>query len=198
MADNTPAVNEEKSTPIIAEKKEASISDESKTAPSIDEKKASRAAQLAAARASKVRKRKQRDDDLADVKQKLHTIAEKLEAKSELNRDGNGGDNVADENKEEDPAVVTKRRRITRDDDEDEDEPRSSWVQGIVRTTALIGLAAGSWYFKNIYGQSPAPIKKTPASKSPTHHPKPRQKKAAPLFLEPPSRPVGASGFFMS
>ena len=97
--------------------------------------------QLAAARESLQQKKKQKEACLLDMKSQLDSITSLLTSKTDST--------------EADVPPTHKPQRVTAvttpvDDDEDD-----SWYTSIVRTGALLSLAAGSFYFINMYGKAP-------------------------------------------
>ena len=145
--------------------------------------------QLAAARESARNKKKQRDVDLSDMKSQLDSITSMLKS--------NSYSTEADIP----PTHHTKPQRVTTvntpDDTNDDDE--NSWYTSAVRTGALLTLAAGSFYFNNMYGK--APKKKRHATRpSPLQTPtSSRVQFTQPNTVQPRSTTgqIGKSGFVL-
>ena len=96
--------------------------------------------QLAEARESLRQKKKQKEVNLLDMKSQLDSITSLLTSKTDST--------------EADVPPTHKPQRVTAVttpvDDEDD-----TWYTSIVRTGALLSLAAGSFYFNNMYGKAP-------------------------------------------
>ena len=108
---------------------------------SVDSKRESRLDQLSKARESGKQKKRQRDEDIADMKQKLDSISDSL--KSTKN--------------EAIPEIEqVKRQRVTKVVEDVHDTQDDSWSTSLIRTTAVISLGAISWYMQNMYGTSKA------------------------------------------
>ena len=100
--------------------------------------------------------------------------------------------------------ISTKKVKITRVvDGEDKDAVKvtssfgefkaNAWTQ-VVRTSAMLALGAGSWYFNNIYGRPP--------TQTPQAHPSVPAPRPSPLPVTTPKLKkatlVGTSGFYTS
>ena len=154
------------------------------TEPVATTKKDRKLAQLAAARESAKNKKRQREDDLSTMKETLTSITALLSTKKEK-----------EEESDEEATKKPKRpTRVTKEPDEKEDAVAKvdTWSTSAIRTCALMGLAAGSYYFSNIYGthqqQQPVQPKKKVASVHTTQHHGPAPKART---------VVGTSGFCM-
>ena len=98
--------------------------------------------QLAEARESLRQKKKQKEVNLLDMKSQLDSITSLLKSTTDSTE--------ADVPPTHKPQRVTAAVTTPVDDDEDD-----SWYTSIVRTGALLSLAAGSFYFNNMYGKAP-------------------------------------------
>ena len=108
---------------------------------STESKRESRLDQLSKARESGKQKKRQRDEDIADMKQKLDSISDSL--KSTKN--------------EAIPEIEqVKRQRVTKVVEDVHDTQDDSWSTSLIRTTAVVSLGAISWYMQNMYGTSKA------------------------------------------
>ena len=146
-------------------------------------------AQLAAARESAKAKKRKRESDLDAMQSKLEAISEMLL--------------TSQTPAAESPARDTKKTRRVTACDEDDDcvsttpppQDDGSWVTSAIRTGALLGLAAGSYYFQNVYGKtnSRPPMKKKKIQNTPLMQPR---KADALQYSRVPSE-VGRSGFTM-
>ena len=144
--------------------------------------------QLAEARESLRQKKKQKEVNLLDMKSQLDSITSILKSKTDSTDDV--------------PLTHhTKPQRVTAvntpDDTTDDDE--NSWYTSAVRTGALLTLAAGSFYFNNMYGK--APKKKRHATRpSPLQTPtSSRVQFTQPNTVQPRSTTgqIGKSGFVL-
>ena len=119
-------------------------------------KQVKKLSQLADARESAKLKRKQRDDDLSAVNNKLEKLTALMEAKPAAKAD------LADTAEIVFPEEVPVKKRkviVTRHESEEEPAPTEAsptWLQSVFRTTAVLALGAGSYYFQNIYGKQKA------------------------------------------
>jgi hypothetical protein len=130
-----------------------------------ESKRVARLAQLSSARDSAANKKRQRDVDIAEIKDSIKLIDQKLST-------------------EETPK---RQRVITKQDETPEPE---SWTTTMIRTTAVLGLASASYWFQHRYGKPLAIIKKkieTKQAPAPLLHVPDRDK---PLLKN-----IGASGF---
>jgi hypothetical protein len=150
----------------------------------VDNKKEKKLSQLAAARESAKAKKRQRDEDLSTMKETLNTLTSMISSKKAK---------AEEEESDEEPVKKQKRpTRITKEPDETEVEVSKgdTWTTSAIRSSALMGLAAASFYFSNIYGkqqQQTIPVKKKAA---PVHA-------TQPSYSVPKARGVivGQSGF---
>jgi len=137
----------------------------SKMTPETEEKNIiyeKRNSQLAQARVSAAKKRKQRSDDLESIKEQLSSLSSLLSSKTEPE--------VRTEPEVEekvDPTDVKQQKRIRvtskKDDEEDEELPSSqneSWMTSLTRFSAVSIFSLGAWYFQNRYGKTQPPVKK--------------------------------------
>ena len=109
---------------------------------STESKRASRLDQLCKARESGKQKKRQRDEDIADMKQQLDSISESLKSTTK---------------NEAIPEIEqVKRQRVTKVVEDVHDTQDDSWSTSLIRTTAVISLGAISWYMQNMYGTSKA------------------------------------------
>ena len=159
--------------------------DEPMTEPAVETKKDRKLAQLAAARESAKTKKRQRDDDLSMMKETLNNLTTLLGSKK----------NVSKEEESDDEETTKKQKRPTRikkepDETEVEVSKGDTWTTSAIRSSALMGLAAASFYFSNIYGkqqQQSASVKKkvtAPVHINQSNYPIPKARGV-----------VGASGF---
>ena len=111
---------------------------------STDSKRESRLDQLSKARESAKQKKRQRDEDIADMKQKLDSISESL--KSTTTNEATPVPEIEQ----------VKRQRVTKVVEDVHDTQDDSWSTSLIRTTAVISLGAISWYMQNMYGTSKA------------------------------------------
>ena len=112
---------------------------------SLDSKRDARLDQLSKARDSLKQKKRQRDEDIADMKQKLESISESLKSTTTKN--------------EAIPVPEieqVKRQRVTKVVEDVHDTQDDSWSTSLIRTTAVVSLGAISWYMQNMYGTSKA------------------------------------------
>ena len=114
---------------------------------STDSKRDARLDQLSKARDSLKQKKRQRDEDIADMKQKLESISESLKSTTTKN--------------EAIPVPEieqVKRQRVTKEPivEDVHDTQDDSWSTSLIRTTAVVSLGAISWYMQNMYGTSKA------------------------------------------
>ena len=112
---------------------------------STDSKRDARLDQLSKARDSLKQKKRQRDEDIADMKQKLESISESLKSTTTKN--------------EAIPVPEieqVKRQRVTKEPivEDVHDTQDDSWSTSLIRTTAVVSLGAISWYMQNMYGTS--------------------------------------------
>ena len=111
---------------------------------STESKRESRLDQLSKARESAKQKKRQRDEDIADMKQKLDSISDSLKSTTK---------------NEAIPEIEqVKRQRVTKEPivEDVHDTQDDSWSTSLIRTTAVISLGAISWYMQNMYGTSKA------------------------------------------
>jgi hypothetical protein len=110
---------------------------------STDSKRESRLDQLSKARDSLKQKKRQRDEDISDMKQKLDSISDSLKATTTKS--------------ETIPEIEqVKRQRVTKVVEDVHDAQDESWSTSLIRTTAVVSLGAISWYMQNMYGNSKA------------------------------------------
>ena len=160
--------------------------DEPTTEPAVDNKKEKKLSQLAAARESAKAKKRQRDEDLSMMKETLNNLTSLISSKKAKVEEGESDD--------EEPVKKQKRpTRITKEPDETEAEVSKgdTWTTSAIRSSALMGLAAASFYFSNIYGKQQQRAVQI-------------QKKVAPVHINQPNHSVpkargiiGQSGFCM-
>ena len=110
---------------------------------STESKRESRLDQLSKARDSLKQKKRQRDEDISDMKQKLDSISDSLKATTTKS--------------ETIPEIEqVKRQRVTKVVEDVHDAQDESWSTSLIRTTAVVSLGAISWYMQNMYGNSKA------------------------------------------
>ena len=110
---------------------------------STDTKRESKLDQLSKARESAKQKKRQRDEDISDMKQKLDSISDSL--------------NSTTTKSETIPEIEqVKRQRVTKVVQDVHDTQDESWSTSLIRTTAVVSLGAISWYMQNMYGNSKA------------------------------------------
>ena len=107
-----------------------------------------RNSQLAQARVSAAKKRKQRSDDLESIKEQLSSLSSLLSSKQ----------NPAQSEPEVVEEKQQKRIRVTSKTDDEEDLPSSqqneSWMTSLTRFSAVSIFSLGAWYFQNRYGKT--------------------------------------------
>ncbi len=96
-----------------------------------ESKRVARLAQLSSARDSAANKKRQRDVDIAEIKDSIKLIDQKLST-------------------DETPVIEKRQRVITKQDETPEPE---SWTTTMIRTTAVLGLASASYWFQHRYGK---------------------------------------------
>ena len=138
----------------------------------VEAKHVKKLTQLAEARESAKLKRKQRDDDLSAVNSKLEKLTAIIEAKQPPKVE------VIEPEVEEDVQQPVKKRKVVVTRQEAEEEPplpdaSPTWLQSIFRTTAVLALGAGSYYFQNVYGKQKTIASKTPQKATKTEKPLP-------------------------
>ena len=110
---------------------------------SIESKRESKLDQLSKARETGKQKKRQRDEDISAMKQKLDSISDSLKSTTTKN--------------EAIPEIEqVKRQRVTKVVEDVHDTQDDSWSTSLIRTTAVISLGAISWYMQNMYGNSKA------------------------------------------
>ena len=189
-------------------------------------KKQKRLQQLADARQSAKDKKRKRDEDIDDIKATLDTLTKTIAAannKVHINNKKEASDNnelsqyalQQEETRNMSPGTsqTNKRQKITKDPEEEDvvvlnkqEEPEEEgWSTSLIRTSALVSLGIGSWYFQNVFGKKkPAdPTQQQPKQKKISQIPE-QQQKAAPKAMLPirmatrnTMRTVGRSGFSM-
>jgi hypothetical protein len=110
---------------------------------SIDTKRESKLDQLSKARETGKQKKRQRDEDISAMKQKLDSISDSLKSTTTKS--------------ETIPEIEqVKRQRVTKVVEDVHDTQDESWSTSLIRTTAVVSLGAISWYMQNMYGNSKA------------------------------------------
>jgi hypothetical protein len=110
---------------------------------SIESKRESKLDQLSKARETGKQKKRQRDEDISAMKQKLDSISDSLKATTTKS--------------ETIPEIEqVKRQRVTKVVEDVHDTQDESWSTSLIRTTAVVSLGAISWYMQNMYGNSKA------------------------------------------
>jgi hypothetical protein len=110
---------------------------------SIESKRESRLDQLSKARETGKQKKRQRDEDISAMKQKLDSISDSLKSTTTKS--------------ETIPEIEqVKRQRVTKVVEDVHDTQDESWSTSLIRTTAVVSLGAISWYMQNMYGNSKA------------------------------------------
>ena len=175
----TPEVNHEASDEVNHEAK-----DEKKEV-TVDAKRTAKLEQLSAARISAKNKKRQRDEDLVEMKSKLDSLL--ANTKSEP---------IVTETETTEPVVTVKRQRITKEPEEDPPPPQTDdqdhWSVSLIRTSAVLSLGAASWWMQNKYG-----TKKTTPAATPILQKK-SQKAPAPMLphqVKTRNSLIGRSGF---
>jgi len=175
----TPEVNHEASDEVNHEAK-----DEKKEVP-VDVKRTAKLEQLAAARISAKNKKRQRDEDIVEMKSKLDSLL--ASTKSEP---------IVTETETTEPAVTVKRQRITKEPEEDppptQTDDQDHWSTSLIRTSVVLSLGAASWYMQNMYGTKPPQAAATPILQ------KKGQKAPAPMLphqVKAQNPLIGRSGF---
>ena len=110
---------------------------------SIESKRESKLDQLSKARETGKQKKRQRDEDISAMKQKLDSISDSLKSTTTKS--------------ETIPEIEqVKRQRVTKAVEDVHDTQEDSWSTSLIRTTAVVSLGAISWYMQNMYGTSKA------------------------------------------
>ena len=194
-------------------------------------KKRKKLKQLADARQSAKDKKRKRDSDIDDIKATLDTLTKTITAannkvhinnkKEEEASDNNNNNELPQDALQQEetrdvpsgPSQTNKRQKITKDPEEEDvmvlnkqEEPEEEgWSTSLIRTSALVSLGIGSWYFQNVFGKKKpaAPTPQQPKQKKISQIPE-QQQKAAPKTMLPlrmatrnTMRTVGKSGFSM-
>ena len=164
---------------------------EPKVEPTIDTKREKRLAQLADARESNKTKKRNRDEDLTEIKAGVSELLQRKKSKSERTAAA-----VVEPTKVEPPVVVT-RQASEEPNVVAEEKWEPTWTQSAIRSGALIVLAGASYWFQNFYGKRKpsAPVKSKvnarPAAASAASN-------TVPIFAAPANRKsVGNSGFYV-
>jgi hypothetical protein len=160
-----------------------------------DDKKQARLLQLASARESAKTKKREREQNMSDIKSQLSSLTSALKTQTQEAK----LETVVEESETKDEEPRKKRVRVTKespivDDEEDESEKdveKESWTTMLLRSSALFGLGIGSWYFQNRF-QRPAQIKQTAKTAQQSHKILPPLHRAVPA-----TKVIGKSGFFM-
>ena len=141
-----------------------------------ESKRAARLTQLSSARESANTKKRQRDEDLSYIRDKISAIDQKI--------------NTVATEPVVDPLITVKKQKIITKQ-EDPPEPISeSWSTALIRTTAVLSLGAASYWFQHRYGKPILVQKKAEiTTQAPTKTILPVQDRAQSLLK------VGASGF---
>ena len=156
-----------------------------------DDKKQARLLQLASARESTKSKKREREQDLSDIKSQLSTLTSALQSKKQEEKKM---PSVVEEPETTDEEPPTKRVRVTKEPIIEVDtstDKQESWTTMLMRSSALFGLGIGSWYFQHRFQRPDKP----PAKKS--HNmlpPPPLHRRTVPAQ---PTKVIGKSGFFM-
>jgi chromosome segregation ATPase len=104
---------------------------------SIESKRESKLDQLSKARETGKQKKRQRDEDISAMKQKLDSISDSLKSTTTKS--------------ETIPEIEqVKRQRVTKVVEDVHDTQDESWSTSLIRTTAVVSLGAISWYMQNI------------------------------------------------
>jgi hypothetical protein len=158
-----------------------------------DVKTEAKLVQLAAARESGRKKKRQRDDDIEYMRSKIDVLSSALLEKKDEDKTEEKDDIKEEDKKEEEPAP--KRQRVTTVKEETQEESiiPESWTTSVIRTSAILGLGAASFYFQNHYGKAVPPETKPLSKEKKTLV----QKKTFMLPLQSKTRNVliGKSGF---
>ena len=162
--------------------------------PSVDTKKQARLAQLASARESAKKKKRQRDEDVSTMKQQLDKLTSLLETKTTKPEP-----TPEPKEEEEEPQQPVKKRKVvvTKQSEEQtqvvQQEP--SFMQNAFRGGLLVALAGASWYVQNIMGKPPPSTTPQPKeTKTKTSKPQVVQSWPSSNTVK---RPVGKSGFMV-
>jgi hypothetical protein len=113
--------------------------------------------QLAKARATKANKKRQRDEDLCEMKCMLNSLITEKKKKA----------NSEEEEEEKIPPVKKLKKTVVtkQEDEEDEDivEDENTLRNQLIKTSVLAGLGMASWYVQNRFGST---AKNTPVISS--------------------------------
>ena len=138
---NQPEQTETIDTPVVMEQ-------------TVQEKKKE---QLAKARATKANKKRQRDEDLCEMKCMLNSLITEKKKKA----------NSEEEEEEKIPPVKKLKKTVVtkQEDEEDEDivEDENTLRNQLIKTSVLAGLGMASWYVQNRFGST---AKNTPVISS--------------------------------
>jgi hypothetical protein len=170
---------------------EPSVQPVLQTSAPADDKKLARLLQLASARESAKSKKREREQDLSDIKSQLSTLTSALQSKTQEEKTMP----AVVEKRETDEEPPTKRVRVTKepiiDEVDSSTEKQESWSTMLLRSSALFGLGIGSWYFQHRF-QRPD---KQPAKKTNNMLPPPAlHRRTVPAQQ---TKVIGKSGFFM-
>ena len=164
---------------------EPSVQPVLQTSAPADDKKLARLLQLASARESAKTKKREREQDMSDIKTQLSTLTSALKSKTQEEK------KMPVEEPATDEEPPTKRVRVTKEPIIDEvdtsTDKQESWTTMLMRSSALFGLGIGSWYFQHRFQRPDKPPVKKAHKMLPPIHRAPAQ----------PTKIIGKSGFFM-
>ena len=156
----------------------------------VDARRVAKLEQLANARISAKHKKRQREEDMVEMKAKLDSLLA-----------GTKTEPVAIETEKLEPAAPVnpvKRQRITKEPEEEESPPTQTddqdhWSTSLIRTSAVLSLGAASWWMQNRYGTK----QPTPAAAPPVLQKKGQTAPAPMLPVKAKTRNslIGRSGF---
>ena len=136
--------------------------------------------QLGNARETANAKKRQRDSDLAYIKVKVAALDEKLNPVAE---------SVAPVMPENETPTVKRQKIVTKENTSE--SATESWATSLIRTTAVLGLGAASYWFQHRYGKTPTNliVQKKPEIEAPAQKVLCVPDRATPMLK------VGGSGF---
>ena len=102
-----------------------------------ESKRAARLTQLSSARESAGNKKRQRDEDLSYIRDKISAIDKKI----------NTVEPVVE------PVISAKKQKIITKQEEQPEHSAETWSTSLIRTSAVLTLGAASWYFQHMYGK---------------------------------------------
>lgn len=147
----TPEVNHEANDEVNHEVNHE-VNDEKNEA-HVDVKRAAKLEQLAAARISAKNKKRQRDEDMVEMKSKLDSLLASTKPVP-----------LVAESETTEPAVTVKRQRVTKEPEEEQSvhlptkqDDQDHWSTSLIRTSAVLSLGAASWWMQNRYGTNKKP-----------------------------------------